>query len=844
MLKLVQNVLTGNFNEREIRRARQLTERINALGPDMEKLSDDELRARTDEFRQRLAQGESLDEILVDAFATVREAAMRTIGQRPYDVQLVGGVVLHEGRIAEMKTGEGKTLVAVLPAYLNALTGKGVHIVTVNDYLARRDSEWMGQIYRFLGLSVGLIVHDLDQAQRKESYAADITYGTNNEFGFDYLRDNMVGTVEEMVQRGFNYCIVDEVDSILIDEARTPLIISGPGTQSNELYYRFADVVRKLESGRDYTVDEKANTVAPTEEGVERVERLLGVENLYASADTDLSHYLMQALRAKALMKLDKDYIVKDGEVVIVDEFTGRMMFGRRYSDGLHQAIEAKEGVKIQEENQTLATITFQNYFRMYEKLAGMTGTAATEEEEFRKIYHLDVVVVPTHKPMIRDDMPDLVYKTEEGKFKAVVEDIVQRHSTGQPVLVGTISIEKSEMLSRMLEKRGIAHQVLNAKHHEREAQIVAEAGQMATVTIATNMAGRGTDIVLGKGVAAVGGLHILGTERHESRRIDNQLRGRSGRQGDPGSSQFYISLEDDLMRIFGSDRMQSLMGRLGMDDEQPIESPMLTRAIENAQRKVESRNFDLRKHVLEYDDVMNLQRHVIYTERRRILEGEDLREQVFEFLEKSVDNVVARFCAEGVHPDEWNRAGLVQFAEQIFLDPGQLDPQELDGQSKDMIRTIVLDEAQKSYERRETLVGPEVMRQLERMFLLHSLDEKWVMHLDAMDDLREGINLRAYGQRDPLVEYKREAYEMFQDMTDAIQEDAVRMICKVQIVQEAPPPPPPPPIFLPTALLAAGGSEESHTPHHNGGKTVGRNDPCPCGSGKKYKHCHGRNAS
>ncbi len=843
MLKLVQNVLTGNFNEREIRRARQVAERINALAPDIKKLSDDELRARTDEFRQRLAQGESLDDLLIDAFATVREAADRATGLRPFEVQLMGGVVLHEGRIAEMKTGEGKTLVAVLPAYLNALTGKGVHIVTVNDYLARRDSEWMGQIYRFLGLSVGLIVHDLDQAQRKEAYAADITYGTNNEFGFDYLRDNMVGTVEEMVQRGFNYGIVDEVDSILIDEARTPLIISGPGTQSNELYYRFADVVRRLEPVRDYTVDEKANTVAPTEEGVERVERLLGVDNLYASADTDLSHYLMQALRARGLMKLDKDYIVKDGEVVIVDEFTGRMMFGRRYSDGLHQAIEAKEGVKIQEENQTLATITFQNYFRMYEKLAGMTGTAATEEEEFRKIYHLDVVVVPTHKPMVRQDLPDLVYKTEEGKFKAVVEDIAQRHKTGQPVLVGTISIDKSEMLSRMLEKRGIAHQVLNAKHHEREAQIVAEAGQMGTVTIATNMAGRGTDIVLGEDVAAVGGLHILGTERHESRRIDNQLRGRSGRQGDPGSSQFYISLEDDLMRIFGSDRMQSLMGRLGMDDEQPIESPMLTRAIENAQRKVESRNFDLRKHVLEYDDVMNLQRHVIYLERRRILEGEDLREQVFEFLEKSVDNVVARFCTDGVHPDEWNRAGLVQFAEQIFLDPGELDPQELEGQTKDMIRTIVLDEAQKSYERREALVGPEVMRQLERMFLLHSLDEKWVMHLDAMDDLREGINLRAYGQRDPLVEYKREAYEMFQDMTDAIQEDAVRMICKVQIVQEAPPPPPPPPIFLPTALLSSGGSEESHTPHH-GGKTIGRNDPCPCGSGKKYKHCHGRNAS
>jgi len=842
VLKMMQNVLTGNFSEREVRRGRQLADRINTLGPEIKRLSDDDIRARTAEFRERLERGEDLDSLLAEAFATAREAADRATGLRPFDVQLIGGMVLHEGRIAEMKTGEGKTLVAVLPAYLNALTGKGVHIVTVNDYLARRDSEWMGQIYRFLGLEVGLIVHDLDQAERKLAYGADVTYGTNNEFGFDYLRDNMVGSLDEMVQRGFNYGIVDEVDSILIDEARTPLIISGPGTQSTELYYRFADVVKHLQAERDYTVDEKANTVAPTEEGVERVERLLGVENLYESADTDLSHYLMQALRAKALMKLDEDYVVKDGEVIIVDEFTGRMMFGRRYSDGLHQAIEAKEGVKIQEENQTLATITFQNYFRMYQKLAGMTGTAATEEEEFHKIYHLDVVVVPTHKPMIREDLPDLVYKTEEGKFKAVVEDIVERHKTGQPVLVGTRSIDKSEMLSRLLEKRGVPHQVLNAKHHEREAQIIALAGQAGTVTIATNMAGRGTDIVLGEGVPSLGGLHILGTERHESRRIDNQLRGRSGRQGDPGSSQFYVSLEDELMRIFGGERMQGLMGRLGMDDEQPIESPMLTRAIENAQRKVESRNFDTRKHVLEYDDVMNLQRHVIYQERRRILEGEELRDQIFEFLHKSVDSVVDRFCTDGVHPDEWNRAGLVQFAEQIFLDPGQLDPKELEGQSRDMIRTIVRDEAEQCYERREALVGPEVMRQLERMFLLHSVDEKWVMHLDAMDDLRDGVNLRAYGQRDPLVEYKREAFEMFQDMTDTIQDDALRMICKVQIVQQAPPPPPPPPVFLPSTLLAAGGGE-SNEPRHSG-KTVGRNDPCPCGSGKKYKHCHGRNAS
>ncbi len=843
MLKLVQNVLTGNFNDREIRRARHLVDRINAIGPTIKQMSDDDLRARTAEFKERLARGESLDSLLVDAFATAREAAERTIGQRPYDVQLIGGIVLHQGNIAEMKTGEGKTLVAVLPAYLNALEGKGVHIVSVNDYLITRDSEWMGKIYNFLGLSVGRIVHGLDNQQRKEAYAADITYGTNNEMGFDYLRDNMVASVEEMVQRGFSFGIVDEVDSILIDEARTPLIISGPGTQSNDLYYRFADIARHFEDGRDYTVDEKAHTVSPTEEGVERAERMLGVENLYEDAQTDLSHYLMQALRAKGLMKLDRDYVVKDGEVIIVDEFTGRMMFGRRYSDGLHQAIEAKEGVKIEEESQTLASVTFQNYFRMYKKLAGMTGTAATEEEEFRKIYHLDVVVVPTNRPMIRKDLPDLVYKTETGKFRAVVEDIVERHKTGQPVLVGTISIEKSELLSRMLEKRGVPHQVLNAKHHEREAQIIAQAGQRGTVTIATNMAGRGTDIVLGEGVADIGGLHILGTERHESRRIDNQLRGRSGRQGDPGSSQFYISLEDDLMRIFGSERMSGIMERLGMDDDQPIESPMLTRAIENAQRRVESRNFDTRKHVLEYDDVANLQRHVIYAERARILAGEDLKEQILGFLDASVDDVVDRYCVDGVHPDEWNLQGLLQQAEQIFLDPGQLPVAEIEGQSKDMIRSIVRDEARKTYEARETLVGSEVMRQLERMFLLHNVDEKWVMHLDNMDDLREGITLRAYGQRDPLVEFKREAYEMFQAMTASIQEDTVRMICKVQIVEQAPPPPPPPPIFLPTALQSAGGSEAVHSPQR-AQKSVGRNDPCPCGSGKKYKHCHGKTAS
>ena len=845
--------------------------RITAFEPELEHDTDEELKERMDLLREHAGKGEPIDELLPECFAVVRETGRRLLGMRHFDVQLIGGMALHDGQIAEMKTGEGKTLTATLAVVLNSLAvwgsdhrrsgqRKGVHVVTVNDYLARRDAEWMGPIYNALGVSVGVLQNMQSYEDKHQAYSCDVVYGTNSEFGFDYLRDNMAKDLAEKVQRGHPFAIIDEVDNILIDEARTPLIISGAPEQAADLYATFARLAPTLTQGKtpegldprtrkefvadfDYEVDEKNKTVSITEQGVGKAERFLGIDHLYRAENGHLVNHLIQALRAESLYKRKVDYEVIDGEVKIIDEFTGRILEGRRWSEGLHQAVEAKEGVRVQEENQTLATITYQNYFRLYEKLSGMTGTALTEATEFMKIYELPVVQIPTNMPMARVDRNDQVYKTKEGKWTAVLREIEARHQIGQPVLVGTISIEKSELLSRLLEKRGVPHQVLNAKHHEREAQIVAQAGQMGTVTIATNMAGRGTDIVLGQGVPAVGGLHILGTERHESRRIDNQLRGRSGRQGDPGSSQFYISLEDDLMRIFGSERMQGLMGRLGMDDEQPIESPMLTRAIENAQRKVESRNFDLRKHVLEYDDVMNLQRHVIYTERRRVLEGEDLREQVAEFLEKSVDNVVGRFCTEGVHPDEWNRAGLVQFAEQIFLDPSQLDPQELEGQSKDMIRTIVLDEANKSYEQREALVGSEVMRQLERMFLLHSMDEKWVMHLDAMDDLREGITLRAYGQRDPLVEYKREAYEMFQDMTDAIQEDAVRMICKVQIVQEAPPPPPPPPIFLPTALLAAGGGEETRTPHH-GGKTIGRNDPCPCGSGKKYKHCHGRNAS
>lgn len=829
MLKFLTEFVSGSYNERQVKRYRHVVSEINELEPQMQALTDEQLRALTGQFRERVANGESLEDLLNEAFAAVREASRRVLQMRHFDVQLIGGMVLHEGKIAEMKTGEGKTLVATLPAYLNALSGAGVHIVTVNDYLAKRDSEWMGRVFQALDLTVGLIVHDLDFEQRRQAYAADVTYGTNNEMGFDYLRDNMVIHPQEMVHRGFNFAIVDEVDSILIDEARTPLIISGPGFQSTELYYRFAQIAQHLHEGTDFHVDEKAKTVAPTEEGIAKVEKMLGVDNLYADASTDLSHYLTQALKAKALMKPDRDYVVHDGEVVIVDEFTGRLMFGRRYSDGLHQAIEAKEKVEIAQESQTLATITFQNYFRMYKKLSGMTGTAATEEEEFRKIYGLDVVIVPTHKPMVRQDLPDVVYKTEAAKFRAVVNDIVERHKTGQPVLVGTISIEKSEFLSRELERRGIEHQVLNAKHHEKEAEIIARAGQPGTVTIATNMAGRGTDIVLGPGVAELGGLHIIGTERHESRRIDNQLRGRSGRQGDPGSSRFYISLEDDLMRIFGSDNIRGLMDRMGLEEDEPIEHGLLSKGIENAQRRVESRNFDMRKHVLEYDDVMNKQREVIYEQRRRILGGENLKENILEFARIVLEATVDLYCPDGVHQEEWNRAGIIEHCEGIFLPAGRLRPEDLQEMDRVEMVDFLLELATELYEQKEQAVTSEVMRELERVVSLRVLDQKWIEHLDAMDDLRDGIGLRAYGQRDPLVEYKVEAYDMFQEMTYAIQEDIVRFVFQIQVVAEQPQPqqpvvivaPPPPPIPLDLS-------------------SIGRNDPCPCGSGKKFKRCHG----
>jgi len=851
MLKVLSNWL-NRFSEREVRRYLKVVEDINQLEPEIHALSDAALRAKTEEFRRRLDEGETLDDLLPEAFAVVREAAQRTIGQRHFDVQLVGGMVLHEGRVAEMKTGEGKTLVATLAAYLNALTGKGVHIVTVNDYLARRDRQWMGQIYEFLGLRVGVIQHDLDSPARREAYAADVTYGTNNEFGFDYLRDNMVLSLEERVQRGLHYAIIDECDSILIDEARTPLIISGQADRPTQLYYTFARIVNNLQPDIHYTVDEKLKTVAPTEAGIAKVERMLGVPNLYDHQNLDLSHYLNQALRAKALMQRDRDYVVKDGEVIIVDEFTGRLMFGRRYSDGLHQAIEAKEGVKIAEETQTLATITFQNYFRMYEKLAGMTGTAATEEEEFRKIYGLDVIVVPTHKPMIRVDHPDVVYKTEAAKYRAVVREIEDCYQRGQPVLVGTTSIEKSERLSAMLSRRGIPHNVLNAKQHEREAQVVAQAGQKGQVTISTNMAGRGTDIVLGEGVAALGGLHIIGTERHEARRIDNQLRGRAGRQGDPGSSRFYLSLEDDFLRLFAAPALSGLMDRLGVEEDEPIVSPILTRAIENAQKKMENRNFEIRKQLLQYDDVMNSQREIIYRQRTEILMRESLRDNVLEMVRDIINDALQLHCPSNQHPEEWDLKGLVESLEEFCLHPHQVDPASLAGDvGRDALAEELMQVAEANYRQKEEEIGSEAMRELERVILLRVVDSKWMEHLDAMDALRDGVGLRAYGQLDPLVEYKREAYDMYQEMLGAIREEVVRILYHVTVAAPETLAAPQPVVQVTAERhgddvlqpaqpfrVIAGGKDTAQ-----GGKApreLGRNDPCWCGSGKKYKRCHG----
>ena len=945
----------GTKHEREVKKLRPIVEAINSREPSLQKLSDAELAAKTAEFKQRLANGESLDSLLVDAFAVVREASRRVLNMRHFDVQLIGGIVLHQGKIAEMKTGEGKTLVATLPVYLNALTGDGVHVVTVNDYLARRDSEWMGRVYRFLGMSVGLVVHGLDDDERRAAYHCDITYGTNNEFGFDYLRDNMKFRLEDCVQREHNYAIVDEVDSILIDEARTPLIISGPSEESTDKYYKVNAIIPKLVRGEviegrepgekyttgDYTVDERNRTVSLTEEGVAKVERLLGVPNLYDPEYIELNHHVQQALRAHVLYQRDRDYIVKDGEVIIVDEFTGRLMPGRRWSDGLHQAIEAKEGVKIERENQTLATITFQNYFRLYRKLAGMTGTADTEAAEFNKIYNLDVVVIPTHRPMIRKDHNDVVYRTEVEKWRNVAKEIAERHKTGQPVLVGTISVEKSEKLSGILKKMGIRHEVLNAKNHEREAYIVAQAGRLGAVTVSTNMAGRGTDILLGgnpeflaqeealrqkaaetipaelystiadtqfyyfmrgdlhyrvpigkwreiyavfkaqcdaehEKVVAAGGLCILGTERHESRRIDNQLRGRAGRQGDPGESRFYLSLQDDLLRIFGGDRIQNLMLRLGMEEDVPIESRLITKRIEAAQKAVEAQNFAIRKHVKEYDDVMDKQRKAVYGLRRQLLEGRDMKERLFEIVDGILASFIDARCPEGVDPYKWDLVGLQtdinsQFGVKIL-------PAEIQQMSRIEMEEYILEKLRRRYEEKEALVGPEVMREMERMVWLNVIDQQWKDHLLTMDHLKEGIGMRAYGQKDPLIEYKKEGFRLFQEMMDRIEDETVRFLFFLQpsverahstvdagwdgdgngdtpgraadederrAAQSS---------FIDLTrniqrkkereleMLQFAGGEASGAPKAQVIKAakVGRNDPCPCGSGKKYKKCCG----
>ena len=785
--KIMQRLL-GNNTERELKKMWPIVHHINDLEPKLTALSDSSLQEKTFEFKRRLAEGETLDDILPEAFAVVREASRRVLGMRHFDVQLLGGIVLHRGDIAEMRTGEGKTLVATLPVYLNALTGKGVHVVTVNDYLATRDSEEMGQIYKFLGLSVGLIVHDLTYEQRRRAYNSDITYGTNNEFGFDYLRDNMVISKDQMVQRPLNYCIVDEVDSILIDEARTPLIISGPGEKSTDLYYTLAHIVKTFEK-EDYTMDEKQKTIAPTESGVAKVEKMLGIKNMFDNDHLDLNHLVLQALRARFMMHRDKDYVVKDGEIVIVDEFTGRLMFGRRYSDGLHQSIEAKENVKVQGESKTLATITFQNYFRMYDKLAGMTGTAKTEEDEFNKIYKLDVYVIPTNKPAIRKDLPDVIYKTKHAKYRAVVREVKKRHETGQPILVGTTSISQSEIISQLLKKENIVHNVLNAKYHEKEAEIIKDAGQMNMVTIATNMAGRGTDIKLGKGVAELGGLMIIGTERHESRRIDNQLRGRAGRQGDPGTTQFFLSLEDDLMRIFGSENISKFMDKLGMDEDEPITHSMITRSIEKAQKKVESHNFEIRKYVLEYDDVMNQQREVLYGQRRKVLVAESLRDTILGMVDDIILDGLDRYADEKLYPEEWDFAGLLAQMEQYFVPKGTVTVEELENLSRIEVQEKLKDIAVALYDEREKEISAETMRELEKAIMLRVVDSKWMDHLDAMDALKEGINLRAYGQKNPLVEYKFEAYEMFEEMIDSIKRTVITFLYHIQVTYSKPVP-------------------------------------------------------
>lgn len=878
MLAGIARKLFGSKNERDLKKLDPLVSSINEIEPSMKSLSTEAMAVKTAEFKDRLARGETLDDLLPEAFALVREASVRTLGMRHFDVQLIGGIVLHQGKIAEMKTGEGKTLAATLPVYLNALTGKGVHVVTVNDYLARRDAEWMSVIYHLLGLTVGVIVHDLDDEKRRNAYSSDVTYGTNNEFGFDYLRDNMKFSLAHYCQRDLHYAIVDEVDSILIDEARTPLIISGPTHENTDRYYKINRVIPGLSKEQHYAIDEKARSVVLTEEGIARVEKSLGVSNLYDPSQIETLHHVNQALKAHTLFKKDVDYIVNEGQVVIVDEFTGRLMPGRRYSDGLHQALEAKEGVRIENENQTLATITFQNYFRMYEKLAGMTGTADTEAAEFKKIYDLEVVIIPTNVPMIREDNSDLIYKTGQEKFDAVVEEIKDLYKRGQPALVGTISIEKSEYLSHRLKKLGIPHNVLNAKNHALEAEIVAQAGRFKGVTISTNMAGRGTDIILGgnpiflarskskrgegsedfeqhverykeqceeekKAVIESGGLHILGTERHESRRIDNQLRGRSGRQGDPGSSRFYLSLEDDLMRIFGGDRVKMIMERVGMEDGEPIEHKYTTKAIENAQKKVEGHNFDIRKHLLEFDDVLNKQREVVYSQRRFILGGQDLKATVHDMTEDVIEDFVDRFTDERTHYEDWDMSGLSEALWGQFGVRFPLEAVVASEKTRGGITEYLVEKTREQYERKEQEIGPEIMRELEKFMMLQSVDNQWKDHLLSMDHLKDGIGLRGYGQRDPLKEYQKEGYEQFLDMTARIREETVRNLFLVKIAKEEDLEDIAPKQEQEIVLSHGDGADSTPATVRRQADKIGRNSPCPCGSGKKYKKCCGKAA-
>ncbi|GAB6184279.1 preprotein translocase subunit SecA [Thermodesulfovibrio hydrogeniphilus] len=878
MVKILEKIF-GTKNERELKRYFKIVEQINALEPKISSLSNEELRKKTDEFKERLSKGQTLDDLLIEAFAVVRETAKRTLGMRHFDVQLVGGMVLHEGKIAEMKTGEGKTLVATLAAYLNALEGKGVHVVTVNDYLARRDAQWMGEIYNFLGLRIGVIQHEMSfvfdpnfrqqdkrfdklrQCTKKEAYLADITYGTNTEFGFDYLRDNMAYSLNDLAQRELNYAIVDEVDSILIDEARTPLIISGPSEESTDIYYAVNKIVKYLKPDEDFKLDEKLKTVVLTEQGSQKAEKLLGIDNLYEPSNIEIVHHINQALRAHYFFKRDVDYVIKDGKIVIVDEFTGRLLPGRRWSDGLHQAVEAKEGLKIEAENQTLATITLQNFFRMYKKLSGMTGTADTEAAEFAEIYNLEVIVIPTNKPMIREDYPDVIYKTEKAKFDAVINEIEECYKIGRPVLVGTTSIEKSELLSKMLKRKGIPHHVLNAKYHDKEAEIIAQAGRIGSVTIATNMAGRGVDIILGgnseflarqmlagkeytdedykqafekakeicakehEQVMALGGLHIIGTERHESRRIDNQLRGRAGRQGDPGSSRFYVSLEDELIKLFGGERLQKVMQFLRIDDNSPIENKMVSKAIENAQKRVEAHNFEIRKYLLKYDDVMNIQRKTIYSFRREVLESESLKERVFEFLETEVEELVEFYLSQ-------EEDGINKLAEQI---KARFDIEiDLQGKAKDEIREHLLEKLMEAYENKEQKIGSSLMRDIEKMVFLHVIDTKWKDHLLGIDHIKEGIGLRGYAQKDPLVEYKKEAFELFEDMSRSIVSDILTRLFKIQVRDESQ-------VKVARKQPIGRRDGDSAQPIKKPTK-IGRNDPCPCGSGKKYKKCCGKN--